>query len=189
MRKKKSIHSSSGFSLIELALAMLIISVILISSAAFVDNMMRAQRYRDSLVEMQKLGDTVYGKPYFLQTGHQASFGYWGVNRDYPKPAANSLGYLYAFIQEPKGTAALTFHDLTQDEFGYAYTWGYSGGVYTITSSGPDGPTGGAGDDVTYEVNDSMYRYNNVRIYITDARGTPLRSSHFGENFFFASYS
>lgn len=171
-----------GFSLLELAIGLFVLSIIMLASASFGNNLVAAQRFEKTVAELQRIGRVVTGDPNMMQTGHQAEFGYFEMHRSWPSNISN----LYEFIFEPMSVRQIAntalWHELLQDEWGtYYQVASVAGFNFEIRSAG-EGQTFGTvaapGDDIVYNISRTMYEGNIVRILVTDAKGTALRGTH-----------
>ena len=174
-------YNKKGFTLLELAIGLIVLSIILITSNTLMNNLINAQKYEETINEVTKIGRAISGDPDIMQTGHQAGFGYIELHRNWPIGfPATALSLLYEFIHDPMSVrqigGTVAWHDLLQDEWGNGYT-GAMGAFFTITSTGEDGAVGG-GDDIQYQLSGQMHFANQVRIFNTDAQGTILRGTH-----------
>ncbi len=185
-KKARDGHSLTGFSLLELVLALFIMSIVLVTSMSLTDNLITAQRHAASVTEIERLAHLLVGNPNETQTGHQAGFGYFGVYGDVLLGAA-SLSELMELDMGPMtlvGGAPQSV-DYELDEWGVSYTGAVNGvgmPFYNIESDGPD-RTDGTADDIIYRIVRTSYgnwagtNGNTVRIYIQDAAGNALRSN------------
>jgi len=167
-----------GFSLLELALGLMVLSIMLISSSSLMDNLVTAERFEKTVAEIQQLGHLTVGDPNVMQTGHQADFGYFEAHRGWPA----TVSQLYEFVFEPMsvrqilGPGGVMWHELLQDEWGGGYFIAVPAPfTFQIRAPGEDGNPM-TGDDIPYSIPQSQYQGNIVRILITDAAGTALRT-------------
>ena len=192
----------AGFTLLELIVALVVISVMLISSSMLVNNMISAKKYVDTMGEIEQIAAAMVGDPYEVQTGHQSSFGYWEVHRAFPSgwhrpllgddPTTHPFQALYELICEPKAVDSSGPTDLIRDEWGFPYHWEIIslGGpfVYRIIESygwGSVNGGGGASQDIEYIIDTTLYNTNQVRITMKDANGTLLRGLNIGESIYY----
>jgi len=201
--KKCEKRSLTGFTFLELIIALVIISVMLISSSVFVNNVISSKRYMDTMGEIEDIATAMVGDPYEVQTGHQASFGYWEVHRSLPSglhrddatddPATHPFNSLYELLFEPKFIDTSNPTDLIRDEWGRGFHYeliqiGASLFIYRIIESfGSDGANGGSGSakDIEYIIDTTLYNSNSICIAAKDANGTILRGLNVGESVYF----
>jgi hypothetical protein len=164
----------------------MVLSIILISSSALMNNLVDAQKFEQTVAEMKQLGDYICGDPNMMQTGHLADLGYFEAHRNWPA----NVSQLYEFIFEPMSVrqivGTVAWHELLQDEWGV----GYNFTPPAATNNAPPpftlqiesaGPNRGMmmpnhGDNIIYRVTKNLYEGNFVRIMVTDAAGTVLRA-------------
>lgn len=178
----RKLRQKNGFSLLELAIALFVISVILLAASNLVSNLLGAEKHRRTVREMKKIAYALVGNSHELQPGHRATFGYFEMHNAFPGgafPDTDAVGYLQELIQEPYGT---NLHDLIRDDWGNFYQFGYvvADQEYVLRSLGRDGATGGTGldADIDFEFDNDVFNDNRIRIMVKDAAGTLLRGCY-----------
>lgn len=168
MMQKTKLHTQTGFSLLELTVAIIILAIILAVAMQSMTTVIQDTRKVKTERELELLSKSIVGDPDITQGGGRADFGYVGDIGAFP-PNLNALysnpGYATwngpylppGFTQDSTG--------LKTDEWGTPYN--YSGGI-VITSSG----SGSAiSKNIARAQND--YLLNTVNAVITDGAGTP----------------
>jgi prepilin-type N-terminal cleavage/methylation domain-containing protein len=190
MKKCSGAQSNKkGFTLLELLLGIVILSIIVVTANSFMANLVNAQKFEKSIDEMEILGALVAGDPDIMQTGHQAGFGYFEVHRNWPAGAANvSLSLLTELMHEPissrdmGGAGIRLWNDLLMDEWGQYYlgisTLMPPPAAFTIRSWGENrANNNGLVDDINFQLPTALYRTNTIRVFVKDAQGTALRGT------------
>jgi len=159
------LNSKSGFSLIELLVAIVVIGIIMSLAMQSMDTVVEDNRRISTKREMDKLALAITGNPDIANTGVRSDFGFIGDNGSFP----SSLQDLY---NNPGGWSTwdgpYISTKISQDSIGFKYDeWGklysYSGGI-TITSPGN-------GSIITKKLADSASDYisNNFNGIIKDS--------------------
>ncbi len=166
-----------GFTLIELGLALLIISIILGASSSFINNLVVSRKYNDTLKELKVITDMMVGDTSLIQSGHAAGFGYYEDQRSFPPNG--SVSWISQYFTKPMMVNSnVSEHEI--DEWGVPYNVSNAFGTCTVKSYGED-KAGGGGDDVEFVYNTFRYNNNVIRIYISDAKGSVLRGRMNGD--------
>jgi len=190
--------SCRGFSFIELVLALLIISIVMASSSTMIETMADGKRYRDTVDELAFLARHYVGDPQQLQTGHQASFAYFGMYNQFPNMAA--IDDVFEITAEPMSTRkeTVTGENEFRLENGLVDEWGswYTYDLEPVGNLPPFLPAhrvkfispgtnriGGDADDVEFNFTRFVYERNHVRFVIKDAKGTILRARNNDQSF------
>lgn len=175
----------TGFTLVELAIALVIISVIMVISTNIMDDMKYADRFRKTMNEIERLSVALGGNPKMVQTGHQAEFGFYEVHVGFP----DNLFELYELMYEPVSVNlnSVGLHDFMFDEWGNEYDYEKQGGLMMGggMANGHISSDAGGTDNIRYEWDYDKYSENKVRLCIKDAKGTVLRGSDDGSDFAF----
>ncbi len=163
---KKILQNISGFSLIELLVAIVVIGIILSLAMQSMDTVVDDNRRVTTNKEMDKLAQAIVGNPDIANTGVRSDFGFVGDNGAFP----SSLQELYSNTNGwSTWDGPYITTGIAQDTVGLKYDewnqpYNYTGGI-TITSTG-SGPT------ITKKIADapSDYLLNSFNGVIKDSQ-------------------
>lgn len=143
MRRNQN-QSRSGFTLVELVVVMLIISVLAGMAVPVASKVFDREARKATTAEMQAVDEAV--RLYFLDTGALPTTAS-ALSSDPGGVTGWSGPYLFGGV----GNGAASSSDFDLDGWGEAYRVSSSGDVWTLTSSGPD-RTRGTADDLVIDV-------------------------------------
>ncbi|MFH2049895.1 MAG: LamG-like jellyroll fold domain-containing protein [bacterium] len=163
---KKIFQNISGFSLIELLVAIVVIGIILSLAMQSMDTVVDDNRRVTTKREMDKLAQAIVGNPDIANTGVRSDFGYIGDNGTFP----SSLQELYSNTNGwSTWDGPYITTGITQDTVGLKYDewnqpYNYTGGII-ITSTG-------SGSTITKKIADSPsdYLLNSFNGVIKDSQ-------------------
>ena len=61
--RQKLMYNKKGFTLLELAIGLIVLSIILITSNTLMNNLINAQKYEETINEVTKIGRAISGDP------------------------------------------------------------------------------------------------------------------------------
>lgn len=148
-----------GFSLFEVVLVILLLSVMAGVGIRAIQSMDQAKRFRSTTNAMNMIRKKLIGNPRIFQTGHRTDFGYWGIYGAFPS-SLNALDA--AHYVTPR------FEWLTRDAWGNNYL--YDNSSIGITSgAAADGSSFDA--DISVSINKNAFNNNDLRVYCVDRAG------------------
>jgi len=172
MLKRRS--NINGFSLMELGLVILIISILFTLGALFMNESVDNHRYRATVREMEEIKKALIGDETILSGYERTDFGYVGLTRSFP----GGLGALSGEFATNPGFSDDAWHNP------YQYS---NAGTVVIESWGADGGNGGTGlnSDVALRFTRNVYTNNTVYVTVHDIKGNILRGNTGpGDNFY-----
>lgn len=189
-RGRFSSKIQSGFTLIEMLMAIILIAIVSVVSIEAINDSVDDMRFQETVDEMKAISDAIIGNDKLREGGSRTSFGYFGDVGALPsvigdlltKPAAVSA-YTVSSIHRtaygwngPYLTGGDSGTDYTKDAWGRSYVYSPSATPPTLVSYGADGVAGGTGLDqditITWPV---AQRTATVEGFVSDA-GSPFTS-------------
>lgn len=175
----------NGFTLIEILMALMLISILTYVSLEAINSSVNDSRFQETVDEMHAISEAMVGNPKLQESGSRTSFGYFGDVGAMPasisdlitKPATvsayavnssarTSVGWNGPYLAQGDSSV-----DYTTDGWGTAYVYS-TAGTPSITSYGADKVAGGTGlnQDITITF-PSSERLATVQGFVSNAGG------------------
>jgi prepilin-type N-terminal cleavage/methylation domain-containing protein len=170
---RSRLRGSGGFSLIEVVLVVLIMSILASVAAQKYTGVVEQTRFDTTREEMERLSEAIVGNPALTSGGVRSDFGYVGDVGSLPPN-------LDALVSNPGGYATwngpYVQNDFQQNpndykEDAWGATYAYAGGV-TLTSSGS-----GSAETKQFAASSAALTNNLVRGAVTDGLNNPPSDS------------
>ncbi|MFC1808641.1 type II secretion system protein [Candidatus Omnitrophota bacterium] len=170
---------NQAFTLLEIILVLVILSVIAVAGVRIMDSYDNAMRFQNTIERMTIIRDKIIGDERIVQSGQRVDFGYFGKHSDFPPatpPADDGLDALRSVWKtcDPYILA----HDAWGARLSYDGPSG-AGGMISIESPGSNGVYNGAdagfNTDTGMQIHIAHYTSNDIYIYCKDVKGTLLR--------------
>jgi prepilin-type N-terminal cleavage/methylation domain-containing protein len=169
----------TGFTLLEMILVLVVLSVLALTGVRMFDSYDNSSRFQGTLDRMAVIRDKIIGDERIVQSGRRVDLGYFGKHAAFPEanpPGGDGLDVLSSVWKSCD--PYLLAHDAWGQRLDYDGPGG-AGGAITIQSPGVNGAYGG-GDtgfetDISMQINVAHYTSNDIYIYCKDVNGTLLR--------------
>jgi prepilin-type N-terminal cleavage/methylation domain-containing protein len=171
-RVKKNHNAHKAFTLIELVLTIVVISILFSVGSIFMNDSVDTSRYRATVTEMKELTKAIVGDWSVVKGKARTDFGYVGDQGAFPANLAALSGEFTVNAQ------------YTQDAWDTNYVYvANSGGIASIESWGADRANGGVtlAADLIVRFNRDLYLNNTVYVTVYDSRGNILRGNDAGD--------
>jgi len=170
---RKSKTAISGFTLMELVLAIIVISILFTLGALFMNDSIDNHRYRGTIKEMKELTKALVGDETLVKGHERVDFGFVGNTGAFPTNAAG-VGALAGEF-----SVNASFSDDAWDQ-PYQYT---DAATVVLESYAADLANGGAGlgSDIVVRFTKDIYTNNSVYVTVYDMRGNILRGNDSGD--------
>jgi len=171
---RKSKTAISGFTLMELVLAIIVISILFTLGALFMNDSIDNHRYRGTLKEMKELTKALIGDENLVKGNERVDFGYVGNTGAFPTNG-QGLGVL--------ATEFTVNAEYANDAWDQPYQYS-DGATVVLESYAADLANGGAGlgSDIVVRFTSNVYESNDVFVTVYDVRGNILRGNDAGDN-------
>lgn len=168
--------SQQGFTLIEVLMAVILLSILAAVSISLVGSNVDANRYEETRAKMEVIRTAIVGDSSVDANGQRTHFGYhgdWGslpaalTNLTTSQAPAWTFDNTYGFgagWNGPYAQTSFTASSLTQDAWGRNFVYSPAASPPTLTSYGADGAAGGTGynQDLTIQFPTTM-RFSTVK--------------------------
>lgn len=184
MTSQELFHNQRGFSLIEILMALMLISILTYVALEVVDNSVNDAKFDETYQEMQAISHAIMGNPKLQEGGSRTSFGYFGDVGAMPAAISSLItipGGVAAYAVSSADRTAAGWNgpyleqgdsaaDYTTDAWGTAYV--YNAGAGTLVSYGANKVAGGTGldQDITLSF-PAAERLATVEGFVSDAGG------------------
>jgi prepilin-type N-terminal cleavage/methylation domain-containing protein len=164
-------YSKKGFTLIELTVVMIIVSLLLYVGTRNVSTYIDQERFQKTVEEIDQIKKALLGDESIVTFGKRAEFGYWGDNAAWPANGA-ALSVLEPYMD----VEAARSGEITTDAWGNTYIVTSAVSTWTLSSRGKGGAVGGIEEygDIDLVIDKDDWENNIVAIYVQDSRGTLL---------------
>lgn len=162
----------NAFSLIELALVIVVLAILFTLGALFLNDTIDTHRYRATVKEMNEIKKALIGDETIVSAYERTDFGYVGQTGGFP--ATGSFNLL--------NTEFATNPNFNQDAWGNAYQYTNAATV-VVESYGADGANGGTGlnADIALRLTRDLYINNSAYVSVHDSKGSILRGDDSGD--------
>jgi prepilin-type N-terminal cleavage/methylation domain-containing protein len=184
MTSLERFRNQRGFSLIEILMALMLISILTYVTLEVVDSSINDAKFDETYQEMQAISNAIMGNPKLQEGGSRTSFGYFGDVGAMPTGIADLITIPGGYTAYTVSSANRTAHgwngpyleqgdaasDYTTDAWGTAYV--YNAGAGTLVSYGANKVAGGTGlnQDITLTF-PAAERLATVEGFVSDAGG------------------
>jgi prepilin-type N-terminal cleavage/methylation domain-containing protein len=170
---------NDGFTLLEIILVLVILSVIAVTGVRMFDSYDSSSRFQGTLDRMTVIRDKIIGDERIVQSGRKVDFGYFGKHAGFPPDSPPVAEGLDALVSVWKSCDPyVRSHDAWGRRLDYDGPAG-AGGAITIQSPGVNGTYDGADTgfdtDISMKIDMAHYTSNDIYIYCKDVKGTLLR--------------
>jgi prepilin-type N-terminal cleavage/methylation domain-containing protein len=170
---------NNGFTLLEIILVLVILSVIALTGVRMFDSYDNSSRFQGTLDRMTVIRDKIVGDERIVQSSRRVDFGYFGKHAAFPPanpPVNEGLDALSSVWKSCD--PYLRSHDAWGRRFDYDGPAGAAGAI-TIETPGANGSYDGADSgfdtDISMQIDSAHYTSNDIYIYCKDVNGTLLR--------------